>query len=67
MGRTVADLTFASKTMVDLATASGADRGRERIMPILWREVELPRRLRVGYFVECGGVKVGKLERQALR
>lgn len=59
MARTVADLAFASKTVISLATEPGADR-EERILPIPWREVQLPERLRVGYFVQCGGVKVGQ-------
>jgi Asp-tRNA(Asn)/Glu-tRNA(Gln) amidotransferase A subunit family amidase len=59
MARTVADLTFATRTMIDLATEDDADRGPERIMPIPWRRVELPKKLRVGYFTECGGVRVG--------
>ena len=63
MARNVADLTFAAKGMYFIAQER-RDEGymmRQRVLPIPWREVELPRKMKIGYFIEEGSVKVGPL------
>jgi len=60
MARNVADLTFAAKGMYFIAQER-RDEGymmRQRVLPIPWREVELPRKMKIGYFIEEGSVKV---------
>jgi hypothetical protein len=57
MARNVSDLTWAAKVITDLTTQSG-NRGEESLVPVPWREVTLPKVLRVGWFTEFGGVKV---------
>ncbi|KAK1925491.1 amidase signature domain-containing protein [Papiliotrema laurentii] len=56
MARNVSDLTWAAKVITDLTTQSG-NRGEESLVPVPWREVTLPKVLRVGWFTEFGGVK----------
>ncbi|WRT64349.1 uncharacterized protein IL334_001281 [Kwoniella shivajii] len=53
MARTVDDLIFASKTMINM-THSVADLGfnGEIFIPLPWKEVELPKKLRVGYWTQ---------------
>lgn len=62
MARSSADLIFASRTIIN-ATVSAYDQGGvegEQIVPIPWREELLePRKLKIGYYVEDGAVKVG--------
>jgi len=58
IARTVADLRFASKTMINLAQDPASGLAGENIMPIPWRDVDMPERLKIGYFIETGGVKV---------
>ena len=60
MGRNVDDLTYITR-----ATLEGAQRPRkefhfkgEQLLPIPWREVQLPVRLKIGYMTESGAVKV---------
>jgi len=60
MARNVSDLTFAAKGMYSVAQEK-RDEGymmRQRVLPIPWREVELPRKMKIGYFIEEGSVKV---------
>lgn len=64
MARNVSDLIFAAKGMYKIAQTN-RDTGymmRQRVMPIPWKEdVELPKKLKIGYFVEEGSVKVSPL------
>ena len=60
MARDVADLTFASKTMINLAQDPASGLASKNILPIPWRDVELPRKLKIGYFFEMGGLKVSR-------
>jgi Asp-tRNA(Asn)/Glu-tRNA(Gln) amidotransferase A subunit family amidase len=60
MARNVSDLTFAARGMYSIAQEK-RDEGymmRQRVLPIPWREVELPRKMKIGYFIEEGSVKV---------
>jgi hypothetical protein len=60
MARTVSDLTFAARGMYTIAQEK-RDEGymmRQRVLPIPWREVELPRKMKIGYSIEEGSVKV---------
>lgn len=60
MARNVSDLTFAARGMYSIAQQT-RDEGymmRQRIMPVPWKEVELPKKLKIGYFIEEGCVKV---------
>lgn len=58
MARSVDDLIFASKIITELTHARDRGIDGETLLPIPWREIKLPSRLRVGYFIETGGVKV---------
>ena len=60
MARNVSDLTFAARGMYSIAQEK-RDEGymmRQRVLPIPWREVESPRKMKIGYFIEEGSVKV---------
>jgi hypothetical protein len=60
MARNVSDLAFAARGMYTIAQEK-RDEGymmRQRVLPIPWREVELPRKMKIGYFIEEGSVKV---------
>jgi Asp-tRNA(Asn)/Glu-tRNA(Gln) amidotransferase A subunit family amidase len=61
MARNVSDLIFAAEGMYSIAHAQ-RDEGymmRQRILPIPWQEeVKLPKKLKIGYFIEEGSVKV---------
>jgi Asp-tRNA(Asn)/Glu-tRNA(Gln) amidotransferase A subunit family amidase len=60
MARNVSDLTFAARGMYTIAQEK-RDEGymmRQRVLPIPWREAELPRKMKIGYFIEEGSVKV---------
>jgi hypothetical protein len=60
MARNVSDLIFAAEGMYTAAQKQ-RDEGymmRQRVMPIPWQMSELPRKLKVGYFIEEGCVKV---------
>lgn len=61
MARNVSDLTFAAKGMYSIAQTQ-RDKGymmRQRVLPIPWRDnVELPKKLKIGHFIEEGSVKV---------
>jgi len=60
MARNVSDLTFAAKGMYTIAQEQ-RDEGymmRQRVLPIPWRQVELPKKMKIGYFIEEGSVKV---------
>ena len=57
IARNVVDLEYASRTMLDLIQES-VDRQGEVLLPLPWKQVHLPEKLNVGYFVEFGAVKV---------
>jgi len=60
MARTVSDLTFAARGMYSIAQEK-RDEGymmRQRVLPIPWREIEIPKKMKIGYFIEEGSVKV---------
>ncbi|WVW82528.1 hypothetical protein I302_104539 [Kwoniella bestiolae CBS 10118] len=54
MGRTVDDLIFASRSILNLVHSDVADLGfmGEMLIPLPWKEVELPRKLKVGYWTQ---------------
>ncbi|OCF37665.1 amidase [Kwoniella heveanensis BCC8398] len=52
MGRTVADLTFASKAMLNLVHTTDVGLRGEMLSPLPWQEVEIPRKLKVGYWTQ---------------
>ena len=63
MARTVADLAFAARGMYSIAQKQ-RDEGymmRQRVLPIPWKEVELPKKMKIGCFIEEGSVRVGHL------
>jgi hypothetical protein len=63
MARNVPDLTFASKSMINLAQDPASGLAGQNILPIPWREVELPQKLKIGYFFDTGGARVrGRIE-----
>jgi len=60
MARNISDLTFAAKGMYSVAQEK-RDEGymmRQRVLPIPWREIEIPKKMKIGYFIEEGSVKV---------
>ncbi|OWZ71401.1 hypothetical protein AYX14_03160 [Cryptococcus neoformans] len=57
MARSVDDLIFASRTMLTLAQQSSVSLNGEQLLPIPWREVEIPKKLRVGYFTDDHAIK----------
>lgn len=59
MARSVDDLIFASRIMLSLAQQSSVSLNGEQLLPIPWREVEVPKKLRVGYFTDDHAIKVG--------
>ena len=58
MARNVADLTFASKVMLNAACRIPPGTDGQMLLCQPWREAKLPEKLRLGYFIEFGGVKV---------
>jgi len=44
--------------MIDMAQDQAGEMVGEKIMPIPWRDIQLPAKLKIGYFTEMGGVKV---------
>lgn len=70
MARTVDDLTFASRTVINafVNNIAGHDFCQvENIAPIPWREPKLPARLRIGYWVDDGAVRASPAARRAVR
>ena len=61
MARNVDDLIFASSGILSLVPEMSDSFNGESLMPIPWIKVELPKRLKIGYFVELPGVKVSHL------
>lgn len=61
MARSVDDLIFASRTMLTLAQQSSVSLNGEQLLPIPWRGVEIPKKLRVGYFTDDHAIKVGSI------
>ena len=59
MARNVDDLEWSSRSMTGLVMEH-SDRGGEPLLPIPWRNVELPAKLSVGWFTEFGGVRVSQ-------
>ena len=60
LARIVADLTFASRNMVNL-TLAARPLGGEVLMPILRREPNLPQKLKIGWWVEEAAFKVSQM------
>ena len=63
MARNVSDLTFAARGMYSIAQKQ-RDEGymmRQRVLPIPWKEVELPQKMKIGYVIEEGSVKVSHI------
>lgn len=64
MAKNVSDLTFAAKGMYSIAQEK-RDEGymmRQRVLPIPWNEgnMKIGKKLKIGYFIEEGSVKVRK-------
>ncbi|WWD17676.1 hypothetical protein CI109_102117 [Kwoniella shandongensis] len=57
MGRNVDDLAFGARNMLTLAQESTARINGEQLIHMPWKEVELPKKLRVGYFTEDNCIK----------
>jgi hypothetical protein len=58
MARNVEDLAFAAGAMSRLIQGSRRECGGETLIPLEWKDVELPKRLKIGYWMEDGAVKV---------
>lgn len=62
MALTVDELTFSSRVAIQ-ATCQGLHEGTqfqtENVVPIPWREPSLPAKMRIGYWIDDGAVKVG--------
>lgn len=58
LARTVADLTFQSKVVIDCVAEAQYNLGGEYLLPIPWRPVELPKKLKFGYYVDDGCIPV---------
>ena len=60
MARNVSDLIFAAKGMYSIAQEKRAEgyMMRQRVLPIPWKEIELPKKMKIGCFIEEGSVKV---------
>lgn len=70
MARTVDDLTFAARTMVEHFVTDLASHGvcqAENIVPLPWREPTLPKRLKIGYWVDDGAVRASPAAQRAVR
>lgn len=60
MARSVDELTFQARSMIT-ATVQEIEQGGfadENVIPLPWREPTLPKRLRIGYWIDDGAVKV---------
>jgi hypothetical protein len=58
MARSVSDLKLAAKTVIDLASTGLAPANGEALIPLPWRNAELPTKIRVGYWVQNDAIKV---------
>lgn len=61
MARTVDDLTYQSRSMINLTQQQLSEGlfATENVIPLPWREPVLPSRLRIGYWVNDDTIKVG--------
>lgn len=61
MARSVDDLTFQARNMIDLTVQELSEGGfaNENVAPLPWREPTLPTKLRIGYWVNDGAIQVG--------
>lgn len=59
MARNVADLTYQSKVMIDLAAETPDAFDGEQLMVKPWRD-EKPKKLRIGWYIHSAGVKVSR-------
>lgn len=70
MARTVDDLTFGARTMINAFVSNTAAHDYcqvENIVPLPWREPALPPRLKIGYWVDDGAVRASPAARRAVR
>lgn len=70
MARTVDDLTFASKAMIDAFVENIANYDFvqvENVAPLPWREPNLPQRLRIGYWFDDGVARSSPAAQRAVR
>lgn len=70
MARNVDDLTFASKAMIDAVIENIADHDYvqvENVVPLPWREPNLPKRMRIGYWLDDGVVRASPAAQRAVR
>jgi len=65
MARTVSDLIFGAKGMYTIAQEKREEgyMMRQRVLPIPWKEEELKmkKKMKIGYFIDEGSVKVCSL------
>lgn len=68
MAACVDDLIYASRSMMDLTTAALAEgkMAAEGLLPIPWRERELPQRMKIGFYRETGVVRTSPALMRAL-
>ncbi|WVQ77023.1 hypothetical protein IAR50_006702 [Cryptococcus sp. DSM 104548] len=57
MARTVDDLIFSTRSVLNTIHEPSTDLPGEQLMPIPWREVDLPKKLKVGYWVDDHAIK----------
>ncbi|ODN90188.1 amidase [Cryptococcus wingfieldii CBS 7118] len=57
MGRTVDDLIFSTRSVFNTIHEPSTELPGEQLLPIAWREVELPKKLKVGYWVDDHAIK----------
>jgi Asp-tRNA(Asn)/Glu-tRNA(Gln) amidotransferase A subunit family amidase len=70
MARNVDDLTFASKSMIDALVENIANHDYvqvENVVPLPWREPNLPKRMRIGYWLDDGVVRSCPAVRRAVQ
>ncbi|BEI88930.1 uncharacterized protein CcaverHIS019_0202920 [Cutaneotrichosporon cavernicola] len=70
MARNVDDLTFASKAMIDAVMENIENHDYvqvENVVPLPWREAMLPKRMRIGYWLEDGVVRASPAAQRAVR
>jgi hypothetical protein len=63
MARSIDDLIFATKSMIDLVQIPTTHMPGESLLPIPWAEPEASQQLNIGYTYNSGAVKVRRATR----
>lgn len=68
MALTVDELTFASRVAIQSTVAALADKrfAGDNVVPLPWREANLSKKLKIGYWTDDGFVKVSITGRNPL-